>query len=273
VAVSPAVVDAAELVDLDRYPVTAIDSPAGREVVERLHVDITTEGVAILDGFVRPEALAAMVAEVSSLRSRAFLEDVWGTPYLELPDESRPERHPRRHNEHSLTWVIAYDLLPQSSPLRLLYQWEPLKDFIASVLGLPALHRMADPLGALNVTIMDRGHEQGWHFDNTDFVVSLALQASDEGGDFECASAIRETPVDENYDEVASVLHGVASDRVRVLPMTPGTLMIFVGRNSLHRVSKVVGDRPRYVGLLAYDERPDTDSSEIFKLVRYGRAS
>jgi hypothetical protein len=49
--------------------------------------------------------------------------------------------------------------------------------------------------------------------------------------------------------------------------------MIFAGRHSLHRVSPVEGKRPRFVALLAYDERPDADSSELFKLVRYGRTA
>jgi hypothetical protein len=55
--------------------------------------------------------------------------------------------------------------------------------------------------------------------------------------------------------------------------MIPGTLMIFAGRNSLHRVSPVEGEVPRLVALFAYDTRPDADSSELLKLIRYGRTS
>ncbi len=53
--------------------------------------------------------------------------------------------------------------------------------------------------------------------------------------------------------------------------MTPGTLMVFEGRHSMHRVTPIKGDRPRYVALLAYDTKPDTDSSNRLKMVRYGR--
>ena len=53
--------------------------------------------------------------------------------------------------------------------------------------------------------------------------------------------------------------------------MTPGTLMLFNGRRSMHRVSPVVGDVPRYVALLAYDTKPGTDSTDELKLSRYGR--
>ena len=67
------------------------------------------------------------------------------------------------------------------------------------------LYRYADPLGALNLAVMGDGDELHWHFDQTDFVVSLAIQSSDEGGDFENAKLIR-TADDEHYDDVAAVL-------------------------------------------------------------------
>jgi hypothetical protein len=53
--------------------------------------------------------------------------------------------------------------------------------------------------------------------------------------------------------------------------MRPGTLMLFEGRHSMHRVTPVIGDVPRQVALLAYDTRPGTDSTDLLKLVRYGR--
>jgi hypothetical protein len=55
--------------------------------------------------------------------------------------------------------------------------------------------------------------------------------------------------------------------------MTPGTLLVFAGRYSIHRVSPIVGDTPRLVALLGYDAKPGTMSSELLKEVRYGRVS
>ena len=56
------------------------------------------------------------------------------------------------------------------------------------------------------------------------------------------------------------------------MPMTPGTLLIFEGRHSIHRVSPISrATTTRLVGLLGYDTRPGTMSSELLKLVRYGR--
>jgi len=260
----------ASCVDLERYPVGALDSAVGQEFLVAQRHALAQRGVAILPGFVKADAVAAMAAEGIALRDQGHLQDVWGTPYLEVPDHSLPEDHPRRYLGRSLTHVIAYDLLPEDSLLRALYEWDPLMNFVGEILERRPLYRMTDPLGALNVAVMPDGHTQTWHYDNAEFVVSLALQASTAGGAFECASFIRNAD-DENYTEVARVLAEQAPHRVEVLPMVPGTLMIFCGRRSLHRVSPVLGPVPRVVALLAYDTRPESDTNELFKLMRYGR--
>src|SRR4029077_14835129 len=95
-------------------------------------------------------------------------------------------------------------------------------DFIAllsRILGRAPLYRYADPLGALNLAVMVDGDVLGWHFDQTDFVVSLAIQSSEAGGDFENAANVR-TGDDERYDDVKRVLDGRSHDVV-VEPMTP----------------------------------------------------
>ena len=86
---------------------------------------------------------------------------------------------------------MAYDLFPADSPIRQLFEWEELRTFVAAILGLDTIYPYADPLGALNLAVMGEGDELQWHFDQTDFVVSLALQDADDGGDFEVAPFIR----------------------------------------------------------------------------------
>lgn len=263
----------ADIVDLGRYPVTELGSPEARQVIAQARASLAERGVAILPGFVRAAALPGIVATSEQLKASAFHEDVAvGTPYLELPDESYPEGHPRRHDIRSATWVIAYDQVPVDAAIRRLYEWDALMGFVGEVLDRRPLHRFADPLGAVNLAIMDEGDVQGWHYDSTDFVVSIALQSSTAGGEFECAPRIR-NDVDENYESVAKVLAGEAGERVEVIPMTPGALMIFEGRHSIHRVSPVAGEVSRHVALMAYDTKPGTNSSDLLKMVRYGRTS
>jgi hypothetical protein len=61
---------------------------------------------------------------------------------------------------------------------------------------------------------------------------------------------------DERHDDVARVLAGDRAEVVR-LEMTPGTLLVFEGRNSLHRVSPISGPVDRMVGLVAARDHPE----------------
>ncbi len=254
----------AQLVDLDRYD---LDDPT---LHEACHRQLADEGVCILPGFLRADVIGGLVAECDELAPAGHRSKVQGTPYLGLPDESYPEGHPRRALVDNSLEAVAYDRFPADSALRRLYESDRLMRFVEAVLRRGPLHRYADPLGALNLAVMRDGDELGWHFDQTDFVVSIAIQSSLAGGEFENAARIR-TAADEHHDDVAAVLAGAAPERIRVEPMTPGTLMLFNGRWSLHRVSPVRGEVPRYVALLAYDTKAGTDSTDLLKLVRYGR--
>ena len=260
-----ATVDVLDLVDTDRYP---LDDPALTDAAHRQFAD---EGVCILPGFIRPEWVPALVAEGDRLAPLAHRSVVRGTPYLAAPDRTFAADHPRNARVHNSLEAVAYDLFPNDSLVRRLYESESLMRFVAAVLDGPVLHRYADPFGALNLAVIRDGDVLGWHFDMTDFVVSIAIQSSTTGGDFLNAKQVRSAQ-DECYDDVARVLaEDAASPLVRIEPMQAGTLMLFNGRYSLHKVSPIGGDVPRYVALLAYDTKRGTDSSEALKLVRYGR--
>jgi len=262
---------ASRLIDLDRYPLENREAIAELIAQESRHM--ADEGVSILEGFLTADAVAEMLSEAQILTSQAYhsVAGGTGTVYLEAPRPEFGEGHPRRTIvPGSTVAVVAYDQFPAGSAIRELFEWDGLKDFIAAILGEKVLYRYADPLGALNLAVMGDGDELGWHFDQTDFVVSIALQPSVAGGDFESAQKVRSVD-DENYGAVADILAGRDHSQVATLPMHPGTLMLFQGRYSMHRVTPVSGEVPRLVLLLAYDTKPGTVSSERLQLSRYGR--
>lgn len=254
----------AALVNTSEWPLSDFQTTA------RLGEMFQRDGVVVLPDFISSDVVLRMVAEAEELIALAHRSESHKTAYLSTPDDSFPVGHPRRTVQSSAVEVIAYDHIPAGHVVRELYESEELMSFIASVLGQEKLHRYADPFGALNLAVMGEGDQLGWHFDMTDFVVSLALQPSLAGGKFENAQKLR-TVTDENYDGVQSVLLGNAHDRIRVEPMHAGTLMIFNGRTSLHKVTPVEGNTLRIVALLAYDTKSGTDSSDELKLSRYGR--
>jgi hypothetical protein len=261
--------DPAQLLDRDRYPLDRLASDAGHALVAHCREQLERDGACELPGFLGPGATDAMAREAAGLAGEAHRSGGKATPYLELPAPEWPAEHPRRSFNPFSLGAVPYDRIPPEAALRRLYEWEPLVAFVAACLGKERLVRYADPLGALNVAVMEDGDELEWHFDQTDFVVSLALQNPEAGGDFLYAPRIRSAD-DERYGDVARVLAGDGS-AVRRLPMRPGTLLLFEGRYSIHCVSPVRGATPRLVALLAYDTKPGTCASPLLQQARYGR--
>lgn len=261
--------DLADLVDLDRYPVHRPGSARWAEAVADARRGLADLGASELPGFLTPDGVAAAVDDAVGLETVAYRNAGPATAYLEFPDPDLPLGHPRRWLGWASVAAIAYDLFPAQSPTRRLYESEAVRSFIEAILDRGPVHRYADPLGGLNIASMVEGDELQWHFDQTDFVVSIALRDAVDGGDFEVAPRIR-TGDDERYDDVRTVLDGDRSTVV-TLPMVPGTLLVFEGRHSLHRVSPITGPVSRLVALLGYDTQPGTMSSDVLKQLRYGR--
>lgn len=262
--------DPHELVDLDVYPLLDPESPVRTAVVERARAQLDAIGAAELPGFLSPAGIEAVLADALTTEPRAHRSGGPATAYLELPDVTLPADHPRRWLGVAAVAAVAWDLFDADSPIRRLYEWDVLAAFVGEILDCEPIHRYADPLGGLNLASMRDGDELQWHFDQTDFVVSLAIRDAEAGGDFEVVPKIRSAE-DERYDEVGRVLFGGARSGVLTLPMTPGTLLVFEGRHSLHRVSPIAGGTTRLVALFGYDRKPGTMSSDLLKKIRYGR--
>jgi hypothetical protein len=258
-----------DLLDGKRYPLTDLNSKTGSALVQMCRQQLSQSGVCVLDGFLNPAATAALARESQRLASLNFHSTVWGNAYLEPMDPELPDDHPRRQQEITELGVVAYDQVPPGSLLRDLYEWETMLHFLAKALGKEKVYRYADPLGALNISVMDDGDYLRWHFDQTDFVVSLALQDAAEGGDFEYVPNIR-SRTEENYGAIKALLAGDRS-RVKRLEMNPGSLVLFEGRHSIHRVTPIRGKVTRLVALLGYDTAPGVVSTDHLRKMRYGR--
>ena len=258
-----------DLIDLERYPIFDLGAEPTRALTVHCRQQLDQSGACELPGFLKQEAVEILVREADSLAAHAYHSVVSGTPYLAVPDVSLPEDHPRKFFEPTSVGVLAYDQFPADSVLRQLFEWDPLMEFIAAALKKDRLYRYADPMGALNLAVMGDSERLHWHFDQTDFVTSIALRPSEAGGDFEYVPLIRSAS-DENYPRVKRLLQGSDEGVVRVA-MHPGTLLLFEGRNSIHRVTPIRGSTTRLVALLAYDTKPATRSSKLLQMARYGR--
>jgi hypothetical protein len=260
---------AAALIDLARYPIADQTGPAGAALLTGCRAQLAETGVALLPGFLTAAATAAMAAEARALAPDAYFCDSTHNAYLEPDDGAFPPDHPRRRRLHTAVGSVAYDRLPAQSPLRRLYNWDPLVAFIGAVLGMPRLYRFADPLGALSINVFKPGGNHAWHFDETEYTTTIMLQEAEEGGFFDFVPHLRR-PDGSETETVRGLLDG-DERQVRRLPFTPGALSIFAGRVSLHRVSEIAGSGLRLVAVLAFNGRPDATNSDAVRQLFWGR--
>ncbi|MDH3689593.1 MAG: hypothetical protein OEU36_08980 [Gammaproteobacteria bacterium] len=258
-----------KIFDLERYPIHDLSGRAGDELLQRCRQDIQKSGVCLLPGFLTPKAIDAIAVEANESLPKAFFCHNTHNAYLKDDDPSFPEDHPRRRRLKTDVGSIAYDHLPQAGALCRLYQWDPLTRFMGLVLGYEKFYRGDDPLGALSINVFEPGGGHSWHFDESHFTVTIMVQPAEQGGVFEYVSNIR-TPDDDNYDTVGQILEG-KHQGVLQLPFEPGTLSIFAGRNTLHRVTTVGGSRHRLVPVLTYDTKPGSINSDEVRMLFWGR--
>ena len=260
--------DPASMVDLERYPIASLTTSAGGEFADRCREEYLATGLCMLPGFIRPTALEALAEEANAVSDRAYFCDSTHNAYLTDQDETLPLESVERRQEKTFVGSVAYDHLRDSGYLKSLYLWDPLKNFIGHVLGKESFYRFEDPLGACSINVFVRGGEHGWHFDESEYTVTLMLQPPQQGGAFEYVPLIRGLQNEKQI--VADILDGDRSGVVE-LPFTPGTLLIFGGRQTIHRVTRVEGHQPRLVPVLCYSEQPGMKNSDAVRKLFWGR--
>ncbi|MCA9804551.1 MAG: hypothetical protein KC777_21420 [Cyanobacteria bacterium HKST-UBA02] len=256
------------LVDLGKYPILEPGSAGYVSLVEEARRELKEFGYCLLQDFIGTDRIEGLAAEARELAPLAFHNTLTGNAYLTPQDPSLSADHPVNRTDTTALGAVAYDQIPPGAMIRRLYDSQVFLDFVSDVLDRGPLFRYADPLGAMNIAVMKEGDHLRWHFDQTDFVVSLLVEGS-EGGEYEVYPLTR-SPEEENYERVLSILQG-NREGVLTLDIRPGCLVFFEGRYSLHRVTRVSGDQVRLVALFGFDTSEGTVSSDYLRMIRYGR--
>lgn len=254
-----------EIINTKRYPIDEADG-----FVKQCKQQLDESGSLLLSEFIFDEAIEQLKEEALEHAHLAYYCQQSHTAYLSPPDPNYDSDHPRNRQVMSSKGCITDDQIPESSLLRTIYNDEDFRRFLVQVLGEDQLYNYADPLSSVNVHYYQDGQELGWHFDNSSFAVTLMIQPSALGGGFEYIPNFRNFDVgDMNFEGVGEALNGnVESIKTEI---SAGTLALFRGRNSLHRVTPIVGDTNRIQVVLAYNTKPGIALSEQARLTFYGR--
>ncbi len=233
---------------------------------------LDAKGALVLDNFFSADAIAEIIAASEPKANRAYYASSTHNVYLTPNDSDFAVDHPRNRQVVSSKGLIADDEVPADSPLRSVYGDADFRSFLCGVLGISSIHPYDDDLSSINVHFASAGMELGWHFDNSAFAVTMLLQAPVGGGVFEYVPHVRNADAcDQAYEAVGQVLD--CKTPVTTLAFEPGALVMFRGRDALHRVTPAEGDTTRLLVVFAFNDQPDVKLSESALQTFYGRLS
>ena len=96
------------------------------------------------------------------------------------------------------------------------------------------------------------------------------IQSAESGGQLEYVKQLRNSEKEDmNFEGVRKVLDGITTPIQ--LKQPEGSLILFKGRNTMHRVTPNKGKRDRILVVLAYNTKPGISLSEEARLTFYGR--
>lgn len=257
------------MMTLSKYPLHEPHSQVYQDLVASCQADLAKDGMFTLDGFLPLQAMLDLAQKLAPrFASESFHHKRSHNIYFKhIPD--LPEDHPANAKVETSNRTLCNDQLGDTL-LEEVYNSPDLQRFLADVMGKPALYPMDDPLAAYNVMRYGAGEALNWHFDRSEFTTTLLIQGPTEGGAFEYRTDLRSDD-DPNYDGVAALLQGRDPD-VQCLNLFEGSLNVFRGKNTAHRVTPVVGDRPRMIAVLSYYETQGVAFSGEERRGFYGRA-
>lgn len=259
------------VIDLQRYPLDREGSEEWNLLVAKARKELAEQGMFNLEGFIAPAIAAQAVTQLQpTMNSASHVHKRLHNIYFKPNVDGLEDGHPALRQVETVSHTLCADQLTES-PVLNIYEYPPLVAFLAAVMNKPALYVMADPLARVNVMSYREGEALNWHFDRSEFTTTLLLQAPEEGGDFQYRSDLRSAD-EPNYNGVVELLEG-RDPQVRSLALSAGTLNVFRGKNTAHRVTPVRGSRERMIAVFSYYEKPEVMFSPEEKIGFYGRAS
>lgn len=258
------------ILDLDTYPLDQPGTAAWDALVARAKAGLARDGLFDFAGFMRPEAVADTLAHVHPrMETESFHHSRWHNIYFKDDVPGLSAGDPALKKVETANHTLCHDQL-RGTGLDQLYQWPEFATFLAAVMDRPQLFTMDDALAGINVLEYRAGEALNWHFDRSIFTTTLLLQEPTQGGVFEYAQDLRSDD-DPNHAGISELLKGrIEPTR---LPQTAGTLNVFLGVNTAHRVSTVQGEQSRIVAVLSHYPTPGARFTEREQMGFFGRVA
>jgi len=251
------------IINLEQHPIQ--ESDYSKSCKDQLD----STGALVMEDFLNSDTVEFLQNEAREVRPLAYFCHQNHNAYLLDPDPDFPAEHIRNLEQVSDKGCITHDQVPENSLLRTLYEWPDFRNFLKQVLGEPVFP-YADTLSSININYYEQGQQLGWHFDNASFAVTLMLQSPGQGGEFEYREMVRNCEKNDSaFADTEAVIKGKLQSKT--LAIGDGSLVLFRGRNSLHRVAPVVSEHARILVTLNFNTEPGIMLSELARMAFFGR--
>ena len=231
---------------------------------------LKNNSVLQLDDFLLPTSLKKIQNEANLLHSKAYYCTQNHTVFLNKKNNDLDINDPCNIEVQSDKGCVPHDLIPPESNLSKLYNSSDFIQFLETVLGINKIYPYKDTLSSINYNYYEKNQQLGWHFDNASFAITLMIQSPNSGGVFQYISEGRDFEkkiIDKKL--IKLILND--SYPVNELSVQPGTLILFYGRNYLHRVTPVTSEKCRILVTLNYNLEEGVELSENARLTFFGR--
>ena len=254
-----------QIVNLDLHPINK-----SNQYIKLCKNKLINNSVLQLDNFLLAKSLKIIQNEAKHLHSKAFYCSQNHTVLLVKKNNDLDKNDPINIEVKSDKGCVPHDLIPKNSHLRKLYNSNDFIKFIEKVLMLKKVYPYKDTLSSINYNYYEKHQQLGWHFDNASFAITLMIQSPDSGGVFQYINKGRDFEKKYiNKKLIKSVLN--ENYPINELSVQPGSLILFYGRNYLHRVTPVTSNRRRILVTLNYNLEKDIMLTENARLTFFGR--
>ena len=195
------------------------------------------DGILIFNSFIGTDGLKTLQDEANDLKKHSYRSSSEYNVYISEYDNAFSSDSPRNRIMSTSKKCIPNDLIPKDSILQRLYDSSFLKDFFCELLDKENLYPYEDSLSSININYYDKGDALGWHFDNSDYTITLLIKNCTKGGVYEFFNDMRYKDGKEDYAFVEKILDNEVSGTK--IDSFEGDLMIFKGNKSIHQVTAV----------------------------------
>ena len=254
-----------EIVNLNLHPINT-----SADYLNKCKKELNDNSVLLLENFLLPISLKKIQNEAHLLHSKAYYCSQNHTVLLNKKNNDLDINDPCNIEVTSNKGCVPHDLISPDSDLSKIYNSNDFIKFVETILDIKKIYSYKDTLSSINYNYYEKNQQLGWHFDNASFAITLMIQSANLGGVFEYINKGRD--YEKNFID-KKLIKSVLSDKypVNQLSVKPGTLILFYGRNYLHRVTKVMSKKPRILVTLNYNLEKNIELSENARLTFFGR--